>query len=130
MAKIVDMAEARRKIRDQMTKGIRQGDKDADTDVEADNLLLSFAKSLDDAPLSQQEKLLALYVKLIETLTALDDERDRSRYAEIFEKHLRKNMRSGSYRKHQRELSDELRKVGEEADDELRNLTDGDEWFP
>ena len=66
MAKIVDMAEARRKIRDQMTKGIRQGDKDADTDVETDKLLLSFAKSLDDAPLSQQEKLLALYMKLIE----------------------------------------------------------------
>src|SRR5262245_28203228 len=130
MAKIIDMAEARRRIRDQMAKGIRQGDKDADIDVEADKLLLSFAKSLDEAPLAQHEKLLALYMKLIETLTSLDDERDRNRYAKIFEKHLRQNMRSGSNRKHQRELSDELRKAGKEEDDELRNLTDGDEWFP
>jgi hypothetical protein len=129
MAKIVDMAEARRKIRDQMTKGIRQGDKHADTDVEVDNLLLSFAKSLDEAPLTQQEKILALYMKLVEALTSLDDERDRNHYAKIFEKHLRQNMRSGSYRKHQREVSDGL-KVKKEPDDELSNPPDDDEWFP
>jgi hypothetical protein len=130
MAKIIDMAEARRKIRAQMAEGKRQDDKDADINVEADKLLLSFAKSLDEAPLAQKEKLLALYMKLIETLTSLDDERDRNRYAKIFEKHLRQNIRSGSHRNHQRELSDELGKVMKEDDDELRNLTDDNEWFP
>ena len=59
MANIIDMADARIKIRDQMSDQIRHADKDADANVEADKLLVSFAKALEEAPLAQEEKLLA-----------------------------------------------------------------------
>jgi hypothetical protein len=128
MAKIIDMAHARRKIRDQMAEEMRHGDND-EADVEADKLLLSFANALDEAPLTQEEKLLVLYMKLIETLMSLDDDRDRNRYAQIFEKHLRDNIIEADRSDNQRELSDDLSTVRKEADGELGDLTD-DEWFP
>jgi hypothetical protein len=92
-------------------------------------LLLSFANALDQAPLAQEEKLLVLYMKLVETLMSLDDDRDRNRYAQIFEKHLRENIIEADRSDTQREPSDDLRTVGKDANDELCDLTD-DEWFP
>ena len=128
MANIIDMADARIKIRDQMADQIRHADKDADANVEADKLLVSFAKALEEAPLAQEEKLLALYMKLIETLMSLADERDRNRYAQIFEKHLRENIVEAVWSENQR-VSDESLKDKDETDDQLRDLTD-EEWFP
>jgi hypothetical protein len=68
-------------------------------------------------------------MKLIETLMSLDDDRDRNRYAQIFEKHLRDNTIEADRSDSQRELPDDLSTVRKEADDELGDLAD-DEWFP
>lgn len=89
MAEIVTMAEWLKKMREQLAHEIIDADRNPESDIEADRLLASLSIALDEAPLAEEEKLLALYTKLIEGLASIDSEGERKRYADQFAKHLR-----------------------------------------
>jgi hypothetical protein len=92
MAELVDLAERRKALRDQLAKEIVHANKNPESHPAADRLLASLSEVLATAPLAEEEKLLALYTKLVEGLASIENEGDRKYYADEFAKYLRQDV--------------------------------------
>jgi DNA primase len=80
LAEISDLAAFRRALRETFVAEIIEGDRSPQADREIDNLLASLNASLDEAPLAEEEKLSALYTRLIQSLAEIEDENERNHY--------------------------------------------------
>jgi uncharacterized membrane protein YccC len=80
MTELIDLTAFRRALRDRFAAEIVDGDRNPETDREIDRLLAALNTSLDNAPLAEEEKLLALYVRLVQSLAEIEDGSERKRY--------------------------------------------------
>ena len=89
MAQIIDLAEGHRKLREEIAAEILHADRHPERDPEADRLLNSLGEVLTTAPVSEEEKLVALYTKLIDGLASIESESERKAFADKFAGGLR-----------------------------------------
>jgi hypothetical protein len=87
--KLVDLPEWQKAFRERLAAEIVRADKKPEADREIEKLLESLGEALARAPLAEDEKLLALYIKLVEGLTSIERERERKQLADQFAKFLR-----------------------------------------
>ena len=89
MAQIIGMDDWRKKLLDTLAAENVEADRNPESDIEADRLLASLSTALAEAPLAVEEKLLALFTKLVEEIASIQSEGERKSYAHQFAKHLR-----------------------------------------
>jgi hypothetical protein len=89
MAEIIGMGDWRKRMRDILAIEIVEADRNPESDIEADRLLASLSIALAEAPLAGEEKLVALFTKLVEEIASIQSESERKNYADQFAKFLR-----------------------------------------
>ena len=80
MVEILPLEEWRKRMRDELEAEILHNDKHPIYDVETDRAIASVNKLIDETPLSNEEKIVLIWTKLIEQVAALEDKAQRDRY--------------------------------------------------
>jgi len=89
---VVHVNQWRKQMRDRLTAEIVEADRTPEQDPEADRLLAALSEALDKAPLADEEKVHALYTKLVEALAAIDSDSERHAYVDRLHKLLRDDI--------------------------------------
>jgi hypothetical protein len=82
MAEIVDLPNFRKMLRARFATEMVDNDTNPEADVETDRLLASLNALLAESPLAEEEKIVALYTRLIQSLAEIEDENERRRYVD------------------------------------------------
>jgi hypothetical protein len=80
MVEIVNLAEWRKRTREEFTEEILHHDRNAVPDDETDRLIATLNTLIHDTPMAHEEKLVVVWTKLVELLAAIDDEAQRKLY--------------------------------------------------
>ena len=89
LAKVVELLEFLRSLGARFAAELLKAGSSPETDREIDRLLRALNTCLDEAPLTQEEKLVALYVMLTQLLADIEDENERRRYVDNYRNLLR-----------------------------------------
>ena len=92
MAKIVNMAEFQKRIRDQLTAEILHHDTHPVPDTETDRLYATLNTLVAETPMADVEKVVVFWTKLVEQLAAIDDQTERQRYVKKLAKLLNEDI--------------------------------------
>jgi DnaB-helicase binding domain of primase len=92
VGKIVDISEWRNRVRDQLTVEILHHDKHPEDDVETDRMYASLNRLYDDTPISDAEKVVVAWTKLVQQLAAINDDRERKLYVKRIAKLLNQDI--------------------------------------
>jgi hypothetical protein len=92
VGKIVEISEWRNRVRDQLTAEILRHDKHPDDDIEIDRMFASLNRLYDKAPISDVEKVVVAWTKLVQLLAAIDDDAERKLYVRRIEKLLNQDI--------------------------------------
>ena len=80
MVEIVNLAEWRRRTREEFTEEILHHDRNPVPGDETDRLIATLNTLIHDTPMADEEKLVVVWTKLVELLAAIDDETQRKLY--------------------------------------------------
>jgi hypothetical protein len=69
-------------LRVRFAREMIDNDRNPEADVETDRLLASLNALLAESPLAEEEKIVALYTRLIQSLAEIEDENERKRYVD------------------------------------------------
>jgi 16S rRNA G527 N7-methylase RsmG len=92
MVEILPLEEWRKRMRDELEAEILHNDKHPIYDVETDRAIASVNKLIDETPLSNEEKIVLIWTKLIEQIAALEDKAQRDRYVKGMTKLLNQDL--------------------------------------
>jgi hypothetical protein len=92
VGKIVDISEWRNGVRDQLTAEILHYDKYPEDDVETDRMYASLNRLYDKTPISDVEKVVVAWTKLVQQLAAIDDDAERKLYVQRIAKLLNQDI--------------------------------------
>jgi hypothetical protein len=80
MTKVVSLAEWRKRTRETFTEEILYRDRNPVPEAETDRLIDTLNQLIRETPMSDEEKLVVVWTKLVELLAAIDDEAQRKSY--------------------------------------------------
>jgi hypothetical protein len=92
MVEIINIAEWRKRAREELTEEILQHDRNATPNDETDRLIETLNRLILDTPMSAEEKLVVVWTKLVELLASIDDEARRRRYVKRITKLLNSDI--------------------------------------
>jgi hypothetical protein len=92
MVEIINIAEWRKRAREELTEEILQHDRNATPNDETDRLIETLNRLILDTPMSAEEKLVVVWTKLVELLASIDDEARRKRYVKRITKLLNSDI--------------------------------------
>jgi hypothetical protein len=92
MVEIVNLAEWRKRTREDFTEEILHQDRNPFPELETDRLIATLNTLIRDTPMADEEKLVVVWTKLVELLAAIDDETQRNRYVKRITTLLNKDI--------------------------------------
>jgi hypothetical protein len=92
MAKIINMAEFQKRMRNELAAEILHHDQHPVQDTEADRLYATLNKLMAETPMADEEKIIVFWTKLVEQLAAIDNDSQRERYVKKMAKLLNQDI--------------------------------------